>query len=71
MMLRILRMVVGLAAVVLAFSNLLFIQNLSLRYVTLSLVLLWIVLTVFQLYYLSRMRSRWNAKMGEVATGPM
>jgi len=69
--LRIARMVIGLAAVVLVFSNILFIQNLSLRYVTLTLVVVWILLTVFQLYYLSKMRSRWGARMGAGQPSPL
>jgi len=61
MALRIGRMVVGLAAVVLAVSNLLFVQSVYLRFAVIGLVVLWIVLTVFQLFYLSRARSRWGA----------
>jgi len=60
--LRIARMIVGLTAVVLAVSNLLFLQSVYLRYSVLGLVVLWIVLTVFQLLYFSRARSRWGAR---------
>jgi len=59
--LRIARMVVGLAAVVLALSNLFFLESVYLRYTVLGLVVLWIVLTVFQMMYFSRARSRWTA----------
>ena len=59
--LRMARMVIGLAAVALALSNILYVQSSSLRLVTLGLFVLWIALTVFQLYYLSRVRSRMGA----------
>jgi hypothetical protein len=61
MALRMVRMVVAVAAVALALSNVLFVQSTSLRVVTVSLFVLWIALTVFQLYYLSRIRSRMGA----------
>ena len=57
--LRMVRMVIGLAVVVLVLSNILFVESTSLRLVILGLAFLWVVLTVFQLYYLSRARSRW------------
>jgi len=59
--LRIARMDIGLSAVVLALSNLLFVQSGYLRLATVGLVVLWIVLTVVQMIYLSRARSRWGA----------
>jgi hypothetical protein len=59
--LRIARRVVGLSAIILAVSNLLFVQSEYLRFAVLGLVVLWIALTVFQLVYLSRARARWGA----------
>jgi hypothetical protein len=59
--LRIARMVVGLSAVVLALSNLLIARTIYVSLAVLGLVVLWIVLTVVQLVYLSRARSRWTA----------
>lgn len=59
--LRMARMVVGLAAVVLALSNIFVLRSLYVSLSVLGLVVLWIVLTVFQLFYLSRARRRWRA----------
>jgi hypothetical protein len=59
--LRIARMVVGLVAVALALSNLFLVESGYVRLVIVALVVVWIVLTAFQLLYLSRMRSRWGA----------
>ena len=59
--LRIARMVVGLSAVVLALSNLLIARTIYVSLAVLGLVVLWIVLTVVQLVYLSKARSRWMA----------
>ena len=56
---RMARMVVGLAAVVLALSNLLYAHNVYVSLAVFGLVVIWIALTVYQLVYLSRMRSRW------------
>jgi hypothetical protein len=58
--LRIARMVVGLAAVVLALSNVLFMRSAYLSLAVLGLATLWIALTVFQLFNLSRARRRWR-----------
>jgi hypothetical protein len=55
---RMARMIVGLAAIVLALTNIFFVQSEYLRLVVVSLVVLWIILTVFQIYYVSRARSR-------------
>jgi hypothetical protein len=60
--LRIARMVVGLTAVVLALSNILVARSAYLSFVVLGLVLLWIALTVFQLFNLSGARRRWRAR---------
>jgi hypothetical protein len=67
--LRIARMVVGLAAVVLALSNILFSRRAYLSFVVLGLVILWIALTVFQLFNLSRARRGWRAP--DVADGSL
>jgi hypothetical protein len=58
--LRIARMVVGLAAVVLALSNVLLVRSAYLSLAVLGLATLWIALTVFQLFNLSRARRRWR-----------
>jgi hypothetical protein len=58
---RMARMVVGLAAVVIALSNILVLRSGYLSLVVVGLVAIWIALTVFQLIYLSRMRRRRGA----------
>jgi len=65
---RIARMAVGLVAVVLALSNILFVRSAYLSFAVLGLIVLWVALTVFQLFYLSRARSRWGAS--RIAAGP-
>jgi len=62
-------MVVGLTAVVLALSNILFARSAYLSFVVLGLVVLWIALTVFQLFNLSRAGRRWGAP--DVADGSL
>jgi hypothetical protein len=57
--LRLVRMVLGLAIVVLVLSNILFVESTALRLAILGLALIWVVLTLFQFYYLSRTRRRW------------
>jgi len=70
--LRIARMLVGLAAVVLAVSNILLVRNRYLSLVVVGLLVLWLVLTVFQLLYLSSMRHRWkSSSAGSGTTGGM
>jgi hypothetical protein len=59
--LRILRMVVGVSAIVLALSNVFVFESLDVRLIVVALVVLWIALTIFQLYYLARRRRRWSA----------
>jgi len=58
--LRMARMVVGIAAIGLALSNILFLESVYVRVVVVVLAVLWIALTAFQFYYLARMRNRWN-----------
>jgi len=58
---RMARMVVGLAAVVLGLSNLLLVRSAYVSLAVVGLVVVWIALTVFQLFYLSSARSRWGA----------
>ena len=66
---RIARMAVGVAAVLLALTNILFVRNLDLSVVVLGLLVLWMLLTVYQIFRFSRMRKRWGAQgMGQ--TGP-
>jgi len=54
--LRIARMVVGIAVLALVVSNVLFVQSAYLRLAVVVLFVVWIALTVVQLYYVSRMR---------------
>jgi hypothetical protein len=56
--LRMVRMAVIVAALVLVVANILFVQNPALATLVVLLIILWIVLTVFQFYYLSRLRKR-------------
>jgi hypothetical protein len=58
---RVARMVVGLAAVILALSNILIVRSAYLSFVVLGLAILWIALTVFQLLNLSRATRTWRA----------
>jgi len=58
--LRIVRMVVGISAIALALSNIFVFGSPDLRLIVVVLVVVWIVLTVFQLYYLSKMRRAWG-----------
>jgi len=58
---RMARMVVGLSAVVLALSNLVYVHSLDVSLVVVGLVIIWIALTVYQLMYLARLRRRWNS----------
>lgn len=59
--LRIVRMVIGVSAVLLALTNIFLLRSLSVSLVVLALVVLWVVVTVVQISYLARMRARWNA----------
>jgi hypothetical protein len=59
---RIARMAVGVTAILLLIANILYFQSLTLRYVWIGLAVLWVVLTVFQIYYLSRMRSGFGGR---------
>lgn len=70
MAMRIVRMVVGLTAVVLALTNLLVVRSLDLSLVVLALVIVWIALTIYQIFYFSRMRRSWpSQRMGGPAMG--
>jgi len=69
MAIRMVRMIVGLAVVVLALSNLLLVRSAYLSFAVISLAVVWIALTVFQLLYLSRARRRWGAS--GIADGSM
>ncbi|MGH9920003.1 MAG: hypothetical protein ACRD6W_14200, partial [Nitrososphaerales archaeon] len=60
MTIRMARMTVGLAAVVLALTNILFVRSAYLSIAVIGLLVLWVVLTVFQLAYLSRARRTWR-----------
>jgi hypothetical protein len=55
------RRVVGLAAIVLAVLNILFVHSVYLSLTVFGLAVVWIALTVYQLLYVSRMRSRLGA----------
>jgi len=67
--LRMARMVVGLSVVGLALLNILFIQNWNLRYVTVTLLVVWIALTVYQMYYVSGMRRMMGPPPGASFSG--
>lgn len=58
--LRMARMAVGLGAIVIALSNIFLFRSLDLTLVVFALVILWVALTIFQFYYLARIRSRWR-----------
>jgi hypothetical protein len=58
---RMVRMVVGIAAIILVVSNILFVESAYVRLVVVALVVVWIALTVGQMYYLSRIRRGWGA----------
>jgi Flp pilus assembly protein TadB len=54
--LRMLRMVVGVATVALVLVNIFFLRSLTVSLLVVALVVLWIALTIAQIYYVSRMR---------------
>jgi hypothetical protein len=54
--LRMARMAVGISAIVLALANVFVFGSIDLRFVVIALVVVWLILTVFQFYYLSKMR---------------
>lgn len=56
--LRMVRMVVGITAVILVLTNIFILKSKYVGLVIIALIVLWVVLTVFQLYYLSRVRRR-------------
>jgi hypothetical protein len=58
--LRLARMAVGIATILLVLANILFIRSLDVTAIVVTLFVVWVVLTVFQFYYLARMRSRWS-----------
>ena len=66
--LRMARMVVGVAVVLLILSNILIARSAYVSLAVLGLLVLYLVLTVFQLFYLSRARRRWGAS--GIAEGP-
>jgi hypothetical protein len=59
--LRMARMVVGIAVVLLILSNIFIARSMYVSLAVLGLLVLFLVLTVLQLYYLSKARSRWRA----------
>lgn len=66
---RIARMLIGPAAVVLAILNILVLRSYSVTLVVVGLLVIWLVLTVYQISYLARMRRRWaTAGMGTNAS---
>jgi hypothetical protein len=56
--LRIVRMVVGVSAIVLILGNIFLLRSLEVSYLVVTLVILWVIITVVQLFFLSRARSR-------------
>lgn len=63
--LRMARMAVGLGAILLALSNFFYFRSLDVSLAVITLVILWVVLTIFQFYYLARIRSRWKRAGGD------
>jgi hypothetical protein len=59
--LRMARMAIVAAALILVVANILFVQSASVRLVVVVLIVLWIALTAFQFYYLSRLRKGQHA----------
>ena len=57
--LRMVRMVVGLVVVLLVISNILVLRSLDVSLLVAGLLVLWVVLTVYQLFFLSRRRRAW------------
>ncbi|MDA4133432.1 MAG: hypothetical protein OK454_09970 [Thaumarchaeota archaeon] len=56
--LRMVRRVVGVSAIILVVLNIFVFGSLDVRLVVVALVVAWIALTVFQLYYIARLRGR-------------
>lgn len=65
LVLRMVRMVVGVAVLVLILSAILYGPTAYVRLAVVTLIVLWIALTVFQLYYLARVRSRIGGAFGQ------
>ncbi len=59
--LRMARMVVGIAVILLILSNIFIARSAYLSLAVLGLLILFLVLSVLQLYYFSRARRRWGA----------
>jgi hypothetical protein len=60
--LRLLRMAVGLAAIILVLYDLLFVGSSAIRFAIAALLLAWIALTVAQMVHLARVRRRLGAR---------
>ncbi len=56
--LRLARMALGITAILLILANILFIRSFDVTAIVLVLIVVWVVLTVFQFYYLAKMKSR-------------
>jgi hypothetical protein len=56
--LRMARTVIVAAALILVVANILFVDSAPLRVIVVVLIVLWLVLTALQYYYVSRMRNR-------------
>ena len=67
--LRMARMVVGIAVILLILSNIFIARSAYVSLAVLGLLVLFLVLSVLQLYYLSRARRRWGAS--GIAAGPL
>jgi len=59
--LRMARLAVGAAALILAVVNIFYFQNLELRYLVITLIVIWIALTLAQFFYLSRIRRNFSS----------
>lgn len=64
----IVRRVVAIAAILLVLANILALRSLDVTLLVAALFSLWVVLSVYQLYFLSRMRRRWSG-MGSPSQG--
>jgi hypothetical protein len=65
--LRMARMIVAVVAIGLLVANILFLESDSVRIVIALLFVVWIGLTVYQIFYLNRRRSQWNTASNNTA----
>lgn len=58
------RMVVGFAAVLLILVNIAFVRSLDVSFLVLSLLVIWLVISLYQILYFSKRRRRMSVGMG-------